>query len=779
MSADPFAGVWAKSAHGGEKAGQGLLAHTSNVLARLAALRRRAPRLAELAGDHRLWRRAAWAVLLHDLGKLDRRFQDMLRGKAESSGHRHEVLSLAFVGWVLGNDPHGDLPWIVAGIASHHKDAARIEELYPLDSFDAAEDLVSGLPDDAGQRVAAFLTQRAQPLLDAFDMGAFGVTLAVPPTPPRGRDLREQARESVLASLRAYAQLVRRVRAGDDSPLAARFLRGLVTLSDHAGSAHQDFHSLEALRDVEGMQQRLLGTRAGYPHQAAAARTIGHTILTAPTGSGKTETALLWASAQAALRSDGQRAPVVYYVLPYQASLNAMRARLGNVFDDPDGTRLISLQHGRTLQALYRVLLDKGYAPARAAGTARHEQALGRLHASGLRILTPYQLLKAAFSLPGHEAIVTDLADALLLVDEVHAYEPQRLGQILAFLGWAARALGARVLVLTATMPPVLEQVIARTLGDMVRVRADPETFRAFRRHRLHVRGGDLLSDAVLDEVAQRSRAGEAVLVVLTTVKRAQDAFARLRARLPGDVVRLLHSRLVARDRFSREAALRRDVGTGTRSTAPVLVATQVVEVSLDVDFDALYSDTAPLEALVQRFGRVNRGRRKPDLPVLVFDKPADGCGVYDPAALEAALSVLRSADGSVIDEAGVSAWLEAVYSGSFAVSWRRAVEAARDQMTRHVLERPLAFGSDEDLIDMFDEMFDGAEVVPARFEAEHTRLLREQPIEASTLMVPVSWSQLQRLLRKGRARREVRERTHTWIADVDYDDDRGLLLDD
>lgn len=779
LSSDPFAGVWAKSARGDQAAGEGLTGHTANVLSRLAALRRRAPRLAQLADDPGLWRRAAWAVLLHDLGKLDRRFQEMLRGQAGSSGHRHEVLSLAFVSWALGDDPHGDLPWVVAGIVSHHRDAPVIEGLYPLDQPEAVEDLVDGLPDDAGQRVASFLEHRTHAHLEAFGLEDQQVALAMPRVPPVGSELRAHARAGVHACLRAYAELTRGVERGDVPALPARFVRGLVTLADHAGSAHEDFHSLEALRDLDAMTGRLLGGKTGHPHQLAAARTRGNAILTAPTGSGKTETALLWASAQASLRGSDERVPVVYYVLPYQASLNAMRARLGAVFGDPDGERLVTLQHGRTLQALYRALLDKGYTSREAAVTARREKALGKLHASGLRILTPYQLLKAAFSLPGHEAIVTDLADGLLAVDEIHAYEPRRLGQILAFLGWSARRLGTRILVLTATMPPVLEDVIAETLGDLARVRADEATFRAFRRHRLHVRPGDMLVDPVLDEIAQRSRAGDAVLVVATTVARAQEMFARLRARLPGDVVRLLHSRLIGRDRFSREGALRRDVGTGTRTTAPVLVATQVVEVSLDVDFDVLYSDPAPLEALVQRFGRVNRGRRRPDLPVIVFDAPADGCGVYEPLLIESALGVLRPLSGEVIDEAQVSAWLGVVYSGAFATRWRREVESAREEMARDVLERPLAFRSDEELVDMFDKMFDGAEVVPARFEAEYLKLAEDQPLEASTLLVPVSWAQVERLQRKGRARRGGKARhDRVWVADVDYDDERGLLLD-
>ena len=114
-----------------------------------------------------------------------------------------------------------------------------------------------------------------------------------------------------------------------------------------------------------------------------------------------------------------------------------------------------------------------------------------------------------------------------------------------------------------------------------------------------------------------------------------------------------------------KEAIVR--AATGSRSLQRrtiVLVATQVVEVSLDIDLDVIYTDPAPLEALLQRFGRVNRQRLKESAPVYVFREPMpDKPRPYEPELIKAALAVLEKHDGKLIDEAQVSNWLDEVYA--------------------------------------------------------------------------------------------------------------------
>ena len=253
--------------------------------------------------------------------------------------------------------------------------------------------------------------------------------------------------------------------------------------------------------------------------------------------------------------------------------------------------------------------MDRDSSPENAERLARRQKNLAGLHATPVRVLSPFQLLRAAYQLKGHEAIWTDAAGGLFIFDEIHAYEAPLLARILEMLRFLVERLGAKAFVMTATMPATVKMRIQSILEIQEPIRADDATFERFRRHILRLRDAELLDDSTVAEIVRRSQNGEAVLCVATTVKR-EETRSKLQAALKESAqVDLLHSRFTSRDRQKKETQLNTLVGTrdGKRDRRVVLVATQVVEVSLDVDFDVLFSDPAPLECLVQRFGRVNR----------------------------------------------------------------------------------------------------------------------------------------------------------------------------
>ena len=132
-----------------------------------------------------------------------------------------------------------------------------------------------------------------------------------------------------------------------------------------------------------------------------------------------------------------------------------MRLRITERYGVPEGA--IVLQHAKATSDLYSFLTsNKGYTGDEAVRAARHEQNLGRLITAPVRVLTPYQFLKAVFGLRGHEAVLTDAAGGLFILDELHAYDVQRLSLILAVIYRLANHLGARFLAMSATFPKVL-----------------------------------------------------------------------------------------------------------------------------------------------------------------------------------------------------------------------------------------------------------------------------------------------------------------------------------
>lgn len=783
--------IKAKSAKFG---GESLADHTWEVLRKLAELKTLRPDLPELVEAPRLWHGLFWACLLHDFGKAARGFQSRLQG-GPSWPHRHEVLSLAFLDWIAHGLSADEQGWVLAAIVSHHRDADFIEKTYADMDDDPLTPLIAELDETTVAQLHRWLDMCAASWRDALGFTADEVAMITPPERDRAVELvtRLGVRRT-RAWLYRYADLIADLRY---APTRTRtlniLLRGLTTSADHMASAHLEQMPAPVQESWEQLADRVLAPlRAKHPaltpygHQRrSAAATTTSALLIAPTGSGKTEAALYWSL------GDG-RAPVprLFYTLPYQASMNAMFDRLRDEATG-FGEQAVGLQHGRAVQAMYARLLDSDEWAATAATGARWERNINTLNARPVKVFSPYQMLKALFQLRGFEAMLTDYARAKFIFDEIHAYDPERLALILALIEHLREHYHARFFVMSATFPQIIRRRMGEALGSHTVIEADGEVFEAFRRHRLHLLDGELLTDGI-DRIVRDVQAGKQVLVCANTVARAQLIMTALQtAGLVREQLLLIHSRYTFGDRNHREAEIRRLCGVGVpldERQPLALIATQVVEVSLNIDLDTIYSDPAPLEALLQRFGRVNRSCAKGICPVYVFREPSDGQGVYgrskDPAQagriVRVTLAALEHHDGAIIDEAGISSWLDGIYADpALREQWEEAYQRVASQAA-HLLRSLQPYMSDQQKEDAFEQLFDGVDVVPRRFEKLYLdHLLQDQFIEANNYMVSISKQRFAILARQGRARKASAEGVRAaWIAELEYDDDAGLCFD-
>jgi CRISPR-associated endonuclease/helicase Cas3 len=217
------------------------------------------------------------------------------------------------------------------------------------------------------------------------------------------------------------------------------------------------------------------------------------------------------------------------------------------------------------------------------------------------------------------------LANRTVVIDEVHAYDVYTSGLIMNLVRWL-RALGSSVILMSATLPASRRKQLVDTFGaqmpdgvpypritQVLEGRVVVRTFDSRPLPRLEVRSApqqvDPLANALLDSVA----GGGCAACVVNTVQRAQDLFTRLQGITPGDVELLLfHARFPAEDRQKIEDDVFQKFGPGSdyRPQKAVLVGTQVIEQSIDLDFDTMFTDLAPLDLILQRAGRLHRHPR-------------------------------------------------------------------------------------------------------------------------------------------------------------------------
>lgn len=760
--------------------GESLARHTWNVLARLADLARVRPDLTRLLAAPDLWHCLFWACLLHDFGKAASGFQQMLRG-GERWPHRHEVLSLAFLSWIAPALAETERRWILAAIVSHHRDADEIAQKYnDLADPDPLIGLLAQLDEQTVRGLWRWLHECVTEWIQALDLEAF----AVRPLPLVAE---ASAVQMVCAEgarrtrewLRTYRRFVKKLQSPLDQHVVATLvmLRGLTTTADHAASAHLDRVPAGVASSWEILARSALGSQNPaadiYQHQReSAAWCKNSAMLAAPTGSGKTEAALFWAV------GDGTIAvPRIFYALPYQASMNAMydRLRAARYF----GPAQVGLQHGRALQALYQRLVDSEAGPKAALKQAEWQHNLTTLHACPVKVFSPYQMLKAVYQIRGFEGMLADYTQAAFIFDEIHAYEPARLAAILSMIRHLREHYGARFFVMSATFPRIIENLLADALGTQALIMAERALFKQFQRHRLLLLNGDLLTDGI-SRIVHDVRQGKAVLVCCNTVRRAQEVRSALLRLLPAQQVELIHSRYTLEDRLAHEESIRAHCEIGREPASLALVATQVVEVSLNLDLDTIYTDPAPLDALIQRFGRVNRARKKGIVPVHVFRQPDNGQYVYEAAVVQKTLAVLEAHAGDDIDEASIGDWLNEVYAES-AISETWMATYCRHADTAQRLLRDLRpFNSSPQREAEFEQLFDSVEVLPYCFEQRYRAYLaNDQFLEASRLFVSISRRKYVQLLKQGRIQRLEHDRNKCWLVMLPYHHDLGLLFAD
>jgi len=390
---------------------------------------------------------------------------------------------------------------------------------------------------------------------------------------------------------------------------------GLLNRFDHSASAGVDVEGNPT--DKHSTTYNFLKTITNTPWQLNTFRDYYSNcngLVIASTGMGKTEFGLLWSGYAK-----------TFYTLPMRTSTNAMYNRLSKLF----GNDNVGLLHSDALTTL--VLKDEDK-----TDDSLYIYDLSKNLSQNIIVSTADQLFTATLKYFGFEKIYATLSYSKVIIDEIQSYSPKTLAVIIQGLK-EIKEMGGKYLIMTATFPTLLNDY----LDDFEFIeRKIPR----LNKHKLKIINSDILDE--INFLEKRREKHRKILVVCNTVKKAQEVYRRLK-----QPKMLLHSRLTRFDRNKRESIL-------NSNFEGILVATQVVEVSLDIDFDILLTELAPFDVLVQRMGRILR-RYKTDgnfLPdeanIYVYSNNVSGRGnIYENYLVEKTFDLLKDGELSEKDK--------------------------------------------------------------------------------------------------------------------------------
>jgi CRISPR-associated endonuclease/helicase Cas3 len=687
-------------------------------------------------------------VALHDIGKMTESFQLMMDTAREkkkfdyNKNYRHELASFVFIvkaGHVLYKTTSlTEVPVEALAVIGHHKalntdlTSFKRERIMDTPSF-----FVEGL------------SQAIEMAKEFFKREGWAF-----PILPEG--LEKINPFNCLAGL-FHGGTMTKLLARDDREkvrIVYILLKGILHYADWHGSGKTavcyhvekspDSTVGDLIKRCEGKGIVFNGLR---PFQESAGKCKGHLIAVAPTGSGKTEASLLWALNNAQEMGGAK----IIYLLPTMVTANSIWQRLCDFF----GEENVGLTHSTANLFLEKKEIEEDEADS---WENRRDLLFDRTFIRPVTVATVDQLLICGFNMEHWVLKEINAANAVIILDEIHAYDGWTLGLIVSAIRHFA-SLGSRFLLMSATMPAYLTRLLEKELKD---VRVIKElTLLEEKRSCYYLE--DRLIDEAEDEIKKAVEDGRKVLVVVNTVEHCQKL-----ARKYADLKPICyHARFILRDRKQIEEKI---------ESARFVIATQVVEVSLDIDFDWLFTECAPPDAIVQRAGRVNRYRDSSrDSRVFIFCASERAGKIYndpinDPQLLSRSFDAFPK-EPTWMSEQDIAEIVESVYKDyrideteSYSDAIGQYEESQRNRIS--VLDNRL--GEDNPLTGQEktrQEKYEAISVIPERF---WERVLELKPKERQwyEVKVPVWYFLKHKKLRNG-----------LLFCDVEYDSYLGAIL--
>jgi CRISPR-associated endonuclease/helicase Cas3 len=416
------------------------------------------------------------------------------------------------------------------------------------------------------------------------------------------------------------------------------FLKGMLHKLDYAASAHLSAEENKIINFNKKFNKYLNSKNIKLKNFQKKSKNNSDKslLLIAPTGSGKTEFAINWLN--------GNKG---FYILPLRVSTNAMYERFNSIFKDN-----IGLLHG---DSLFYKLEEKNNIDEHI-----NNIKLARQLSMPITITTADQLFPAVFKYYGYERIYATLMYSKIIIDEPQSYSPEMLAIIVKMLDEISNYNG-KFCLMSATIHPILLNKIKQIKNTKIINLFNNPKFNPLNKHKIQFT--DQPIENLINNIINSYKNNKKVLVIANTVKQSQNLY-RLLNKYKEEYdknlnIKLVHSQFIQKDRIKKEADIFKDAGNTTnRNNNPIIwISTQIIEASLDVDFDILYTEISSIDSLIQRMGRVcrrfDKTINKKDTPNIIISlQPSKGTyNIYNKQIVEFTIKELSNYNDKILTE--------------------------------------------------------------------------------------------------------------------------------
>ncbi|QNO13731.1 CRISPR-associated helicase Cas3' [Alkalicella caledoniensis] len=532
--------------------------HTENLIKNYTLLKTAYPNL------NVNWDMLFKACVYHDLGKMNFKFQEKIqRGKREGKEIHHGILSLAFLGTKeLRKQGYTDrqIKILAHSIAYHH------DRDLDYDFEELAEEIES-LKTEAGK----FNYQR----LDVINVKKI--------------------------SAKYFSK--NRIYMTEDTALFFEYvlLKGLLNRIDYAASAHIDVEIknnflLSSLNTM--MEEWKMSNPVSTWNELQSfmlKNSEKNVVAIAETGMGKTEAGLLWIG-------DNKG----FFTLPLKTAINSIYSRIATKIVAQDYQERVGLLHSDTYSEYIartqpnEVDVDEYFSKTKQLSLP-------------LTVCTLDQIFDFVYRYRGFESKLATLSYSKVVIDEVQMYSPDLVAYLILGLYFITKV-GGKFAILTATLPSLILDLLREENIDFL----PPQTFTNDNRVRHSIK---VIEEKLDVNFISNLYDNNKILIICNTVKESQRVYSELVDNWHLQNVNLFHSGFIKKHRKEKEEKIIR-MGDRNSPESGIWVTTQIVEASLDIDFDILVTELSDINGLFQRLGRCYRGRN--------IDFEGYNCFVFD-----------------------------------------------------------------------------------------------------------------------------------------------------